>query len=118
MKYNKGATAERSIIHFLSEEGYQCLRSAGSKGAYDIVAFNNHVVRFIQSKYQTVVALPAKSDRKKTFLPAVPTCATKELWVFSTGMRCVVVYTTNIDIEYPTGVQLCYVDNKQIQRLS
>jgi len=39
-KYSKGANFERDVIKHLEKKGLHCIRSAGSKGIVDIVAFN------------------------------------------------------------------------------
>jgi Holliday junction resolvase len=49
-KYQKGARLERKVIHDLEEKGWFCVRSAGSKGALDIVAFKGDDRLFIQAK--------------------------------------------------------------------
>jgi Holliday junction resolvase len=49
-KYAKGARLERRVIHELESKGWFCVRSAGSKGAVDIVAFKGEDRLFIQAK--------------------------------------------------------------------
>jgi Holliday junction resolvase len=37
--YRKGYSLENAVVHDLTERGYFCIRSAGSKGKVDVVAF-------------------------------------------------------------------------------
>jgi Holliday junction resolvase-like predicted endonuclease len=46
----KGSRLEHKTIHLLESVGYQCIRSAGSLGPFDIVATHKLGVRFIQVK--------------------------------------------------------------------
>src|SRR5262245_9543230 len=41
---------ENLLCDFLVERGYTCMRSAGSRGALDVIAFNQSFTRFIQVK--------------------------------------------------------------------
>jgi len=49
-RYQKGARLERRVIQELEANGWFCVRSAGSKGAVDIVAFKGDDRLFIQAK--------------------------------------------------------------------
>ncbi len=51
-KYKKGADFERRVKKLLENDGYLCVRSAGSKGAADLIAINpfNKTVLLIQCK--------------------------------------------------------------------
>lgn len=53
--YVKGANFEREVIKYLEKKGMYCIRSAGSKGKVDVIAFKNHysdtLVYMIQCKY-------------------------------------------------------------------
>lgn len=52
LKYKKGARKEYKIKKQLEGEGWFVVRSAGSKGAADLVAFNKetHEIKLIQVK--------------------------------------------------------------------
>lgn len=41
---------ENKLFHRLESEGWRCLRSAGSRGAFDLVAFSENAIRLIQIK--------------------------------------------------------------------
>jgi Holliday junction resolvase len=47
---HKGRRFEHDVIRYLKSQGYHCVRSAGSKGAIDIVAMRNGATRLIQCK--------------------------------------------------------------------
>lgn len=49
-QYQRGRRVEQEVIDFLGTRGYDCIRSAGSKGAADIVAVHDQEICFIQVK--------------------------------------------------------------------
>ena len=49
-RYKKGRDFEYKIKHSLERRGYRCLRSAGSHGEYDLVAYKDNTFLFIQCK--------------------------------------------------------------------
>jgi len=49
-KAHKGRRNEYKTIHVLEEEGYYCVRSAGSKGLFDIIAIRPNDIKMIQVK--------------------------------------------------------------------
>ncbi len=76
--YTRGRAAEHRIRRILEDAGYETLRSAGSKGKVDVVAWNGQTVRFIQAKYGKDSAGPAEREALK-LLPR-PANASVELW--------------------------------------
>ena len=78
---------ENKLAAFLENRGYQCIRSAGSRGVVDIFAINENHVRAIQLK-TTKNALDT-SGNLSTFKKAIlglrslpsPPNMTRELWV-------------------------------------
>lgn len=48
--YTKGARLERCVRKELEAQGYIVIRSAGSKGVVDLVAFDARLIRLIQVK--------------------------------------------------------------------
>lgn len=77
---------ENELMAFLEERGYNCLRSAGSRGPADVFAFNTQHCRVIQVKSTKrmdrlgnvrVFAEAIESLRKLPCPPGV----THELWV-------------------------------------
>ena len=53
--YEKGIRFERRCKKKLELEGYTVIRSAGSHGPFDLVAFNHHDIRLIQVKGHTTL---------------------------------------------------------------
>lgn len=49
-RYSQGASVEREVAEHLGELGYDVIRSAGSKGAADLVAFTDQEMCLIQVK--------------------------------------------------------------------
>jgi hypothetical protein len=47
-KYTKGKRNELKTIRYLERQGYRCLRSAGSRSPFDIVAFGPYETLLIQ----------------------------------------------------------------------
>lgn len=82
--YRRGARLERLARASLERQGYSVVRSAGSKGKIDLVAWNSEHLRLIQCKAE------GASDRKtRETLAALqrPTGATVELWERSASAR-------------------------------
>jgi hypothetical protein len=70
-------------MRILEAAGYYCIRSAGSHGFFDIVAFNSTGMRLVQCKTNGhVTALDREGLQEFKDLP--PGCS-KELWIFYTG---------------------------------
>jgi holliday junction resolvase len=49
-QYQRGVTFERMVRHDLEEMGFEVIRSAGSKGKVDLVAFRPGCMVFVQCK--------------------------------------------------------------------
>ena len=81
-KYASGANIEREIKTFLENENYSVVRSAGSKGCIDIVAYNDKVFRLIQVKYvkDKKHMKVTKKEYARLKKNIIPPCATKEIW--------------------------------------
>jgi Holliday junction resolvase len=78
-----GYKAERRAKQYLEREGYTVLKMAGSKGAFDLVAYSIANVRFIQIKRTGKKQIPPyREEIKKLLIERVPEYATKELWVW------------------------------------
>lgn len=81
-QYARGRRIEQTIVKFLNDNGYKATRSAGSKGAFDVIAFSPNVIRFIQSKYTDDPKRSFAGEIRKIIEAKVPDCATKELWIY------------------------------------
>jgi len=74
----KGTSKEYKAIRLLRNEGYYTVRSAGSHGLWDIVAYNHTKVRFIQVKSAGVK--PSAAERRALLHASVPRNCSKEIW--------------------------------------
>lgn len=83
--YRRGYRAELKAKEELEAEGFAVLRAAGSKGPFDLVAFNKEIARFVQVKrVKNGSRGLAKALRELERVP-VPPCARKELWLWRDG---------------------------------
>ncbi len=81
-RYIRGRAAEYLAMEDLKKEGYSVARSAGSKGTWDLIAFNKNHVRVIQikrtkSKFKGISSAEIKRMKESI----VPPRTIKELWV-------------------------------------
>ena len=81
--YEKGRRAEYKAMHQLRDDGYTVLRTAGSHGIYDVVAWNPDEVRFIQVKRD---CKPTRGELAALAGAIVPPGCVKELWTYTTGV--------------------------------
>jgi len=58
--YSRGAYLERQTIHYLTENGYWCIRAAQSKGTADVCALKTGKILLISCK---ITALPSPAER-------------------------------------------------------
>lgn len=75
----KGRRNEWKTRDLLRREGYHVVRSAGSKGIVDIVAFNGQRLLLVQVK--TNGGMSSEDIQNLKSLPAPP-FASKQLWVW------------------------------------
>ena len=69
--YQRGAQREREAARRLRQQGYTVVRSAGSHGPVDLVAWNGEETRLIQVKANRADALAAAKELKgMTWPPA------------------------------------------------
>lgn len=75
--YAIGARLERLARASLERHGYRVIRSAGSKGAVDLAAFNHEHILLIQVKADRIT--PA--DRRKLAAFPAPPGVQRQFWV-------------------------------------
>lgn len=108
-KYKQGIRREREVCKFLTERGYNVTRSAGSKGAFDVIAYNQLVTRFIQVKNTHSPKMTYTKDIKQIKDTNVSPRSTKELWVFQHGKGCSeVVMLQGKAKEIPDGAKVTF----------
>lgn len=76
----KGRRGEYKAIAQLEAQGYVCVRAAGSKGVFDLVAISATEIRLLQVKSGTRNASP--EERARLAACPVPPGVSKELWRF------------------------------------
>lgn len=75
--YANGAKAERLAMSDLRRAGWECVRSAGSHGAVDVVAWNDTAARLIQVKKDAYIS---RDEREALQALIAPANATVEIW--------------------------------------
>lgn len=80
--YEKGRDIEYKIIEMLEKVGYTAIRTAGSHGAFDVIAWNHLGTRFIQSKRTETPNAKYDEDIEKIELTPLPPNSQGELWVW------------------------------------
>ena len=78
--YTRGRRREHQARAILEAAGYTVIRSAGSKGAADLAAWNGDHLRLVQIKAGARGASPAERDAFA--LVPVPIGGTREIWRF------------------------------------
>lgn len=76
--YINGRNAEYLAKALLLKQGYEVVRSAGSKSAIDLVAWNERETRFIQVKKGRGVIRPAEELKLRALV--IPPNSSVEVW--------------------------------------
>lgn len=82
--YEQGRRIEYKTRDYLVERGYEVVRAAGSKGKFDIVAYNDSHIRFIQVKYNCNVSAKEKEAIEDT---PIPPNGVLEIWAWKTRVK-------------------------------
>ncbi len=83
--YERGRQGEYRVIRDLRSQGYVCIRTAGSHGALDVLAWNTQGLRFIQVKTYIDRNPGYKDDIQKLMDMPLPPLSSAELWVHKQG---------------------------------
>ena len=75
----KGSKNELKAKKLLELAGFTVIKSGGSFGTWDLIAWNNTKIRFIQVKTNK---MPPLKEINQIKAAVVPLAATKELWIF------------------------------------
>jgi hypothetical protein len=78
----KGARLERKTIEIMKADGFECMRSAASKGPFDVVCFRYDVVKCIQVKANR---MPGKKEMDNLKSIILPEACQKIIFVFKDG---------------------------------
>jgi len=79
-KVNSGIKFEYSVRDYLQAKGYEVVRAAGSKGAVDLVAFDDVYGILIQAKKELRKSNYA-SDEERLRNTKCPPNFTKQMWI-------------------------------------
>lgn len=74
--YARGAKVEYHVRDLYKSKGYFVMRSAGSRGAFDLLAYDKYNVIFIQCKNHK----PTKVELADFHRAVIPDFCRKELW--------------------------------------
>ncbi len=85
-KYAQGRRVEWHAKHQLEGLGYKVPRASGSKGLFDLIAFNKEQVRFIQVKSTRDKKRKYQKEIDEISSVRLPVNAHKELWVWLHGV--------------------------------
>jgi len=93
-RYRIGRRLEWRIRKILEEHGYEVIRSAGSKGRWDLVAVKDGIIRLIQVKKGKV-----QRHKIKDLLPllATPCVLSREAWFYVGRGKIKVVRNDGMD---------------------
>ena len=76
----------------LREYGFSVVRTAGSHGPFDVIAWCESGAMFIQVKRSNKKRKPSKKERDDIKAEAVPDNCSKELWIYQTGIKEPIVW--------------------------
>jgi Holliday junction resolvase-like predicted endonuclease len=82
--YAKGRRLEYKSMAMLACEGYRCLRTAGSHGEFDLLAFQPDHILLVQVKGNTK---PSKSEIAKIRAFRCPSNCYKEIYIWKDGQK-------------------------------
>lgn len=83
--YQRGRTREYYVMQNLRKKGYHCIRSASSKGYFDVIAIGEKDILLIQVKLSKDGKLKRDENYKLSLTLKVPTNTKKQLWLFAPG---------------------------------
>lgn len=77
--YQRGRSAEYRVIKRLEDVGYVCVRAAGSKGLFDVVAIGSKDIKLITVRYGGEPRL-SPLEREALKMARRPSCTSIEYW--------------------------------------
>ena len=107
-RYTMGVSFEYLVRDYLKAQGYSCVRSAGSKGAVDLVCWSPDEILFCQCKKESSKRTYQRDKQKLLSLP-IPANGKLLLWI-KRGQN-VIVHTIG------TG-KVCELDIKKMRSVA
>jgi hypothetical protein len=99
-RYESGAAFERTIKRAFEANGFTCIRSAGSKGKVDLIAFNSNEMFAIQCKRETNRKHSYRDEMFEFGRLVVPDNCSKQLWIKRGKMITVIDVMTGTVYEF------------------
>lgn len=90
--YTKGRAREYRTMRILEKAGFDCMRTSGSHGMFDVIAVSPNLLRLIQVKAGRN-ASPAERESIANY--PVPVGVSKELWFYVDGSREPIIHHMN-----------------------
>jgi len=84
INYQKGRRYEYKAVNLLRTRGYDCTRTAGSHGHYDVIAVSGKEVLLVQVKSGADIS---KKELEEFREMKVPYCCRKEVWTWKKGWK-------------------------------
>jgi Holliday junction resolvase len=81
--YLSGRRKEYELKKMLENQNFTVLRTAGSKGVFDLIAFDTDSIRFIQVKSSRRKKKTYKQEIERLKFVQLPDHCTKELWIYT-----------------------------------
>jgi hypothetical protein len=82
-RVNSGIKFELRVKKFLEKQGYFCVRSAGSRGVFDLIAWNDNHGLMIQCKSERKANISYEDDFDALEKVPCPANWQKQLWIKS-----------------------------------
>jgi len=87
-RYKRGRASEYKAMHELEADGYTVARMSGSHGTFDLIAWTEFEIRFIQIKSWSTSRKPTyRVERAAIALAKIPTNSSAELWARKHGQE-------------------------------
>ena len=93
--YQRGVYAERKCMAFLRAIGFTAVRTAGSHGPFDVIAWNKYGVRLVQVKRSNKQRKPSQKERDGIEAETAPWNCSKEVWIYQTGIKEPIIWRMN-----------------------
>jgi predicted RNA binding protein YcfA (HicA-like mRNA interferase family) len=84
--YESGVVGERKCVHELRDLGYTAIRTAGSHGTFDVIAWDRSNLVMVQCKRTKNPRSPSRQEVASIRSCAVPPHTLTEIWIYTKGV--------------------------------
>ena len=85
--YESGVVGERKCVHELRDDyGFTAIRTAGSHGTFDVIAWNDLCLIMVQCKRVRKHRPPSRQEVASIRSCAVPPGTNTEIWIYTKGV--------------------------------